>query len=942
MNLNHPAIRKTPALFLGALSLFAMQIRAEPLKVFILAGQSNMLGQGNVSPAGTKGTLEYTVANEPATYGFVGTGAGNWVVRSDVRIKNEGAAAAGLSVGFGSSATTIGPEVGFGHRMGDLYENRILIVKASWGGKDLAVDFRPPSSGGTTGFYYTAVLNAVNDAIANLPAYVPGYDPADGYEIAGFGWHQGWNDRVDAGKSAQYQVNMANFIRDMRTALGVPGLPFVIATSAMDGNGPETYSQVELAQRAMTNPYLTNPNPPDLYPDFVGSVSVVDCRSTYDGMKFWFPVEESPIDQGFHWNRNAKTYLNIGLAMADAMSSLAPGRCPSRLRAEGAPGGINLTWQNGLDTPSSVRILRNSVEIAAAAPASPAAFLDTTALPGIHDYEFIFTMPGDPCDPLSVAFDGGIANLAAFRSPGGIGLTWENTMPYSGIELRRNGTLLEASLPGSSTSYTDASPPASGLVTYSVVPTTGTASRTTTQINLAGPPTGNALVYEPFDYVIGGLNLRSGDSEVGLDGAWNANSLTPVTAGSLSFGALPVGGGKLSAFSAAQNRFGGSRPIRASALAENGFLNDGATVWFSFLAGLEEGTNRTNTRLAVALAAGPFGTGNADFFITGGTGVGVSISAGIPRAASFPAGSGSPVTASNNSPQSQVGQHGLIVGKITWGATAGAADTIQLYAPGTDLALPATPISTLSTTVDQSTFDTLTFRRGDKPILDEIRFGASYDDVIGAGNTPPTISAIVDQTIPSGGSTSALAFTVGGGESGPLTLSASSSNNTLVPGGNISLGGSGANRTVTVTPVSGFSGSSTITITADNGTATATQSFILTVTENFLSWATANSVSGGANDDSNGNGVKNLIEYALADGAAHGLLDGDTLTFTKRSAPFGADLTYAIEISSDLGTGDEWTVAETGVTQDAASISITFTPGSPQRRFARLKVLQNP
>jgi autotransporter-associated beta strand protein len=77
------------------------------------------------------------------------------------------------------------------------------------------------------------------------------------------------------------------------------------------------------------------------------------------------------------------------------------------------------------------------------------------------------------------------------------------------------------------------------------------------------------------------------------------------------------------------------------------------------------------------------------------------------------------------------GQSGLIVGKITWGA---ANDTIEIYRPGADLVLPATPISTLTTTVNQAAFDTITWARGDKVVMDEIRFGASYAAVIETGS----------------------------------------------------------------------------------------------------------------------------------------------------------------------------------------------------------------
>ena len=109
----------------------------------------------------------------------------------------------------------------------------------------------------------------------------------------------------------------------------------------------------------------------------------------------------------------------------------------------------------------------------------------------------------------------------------------------------------------------------------------------------------------------------------------------------------------------------------------------------------------------------------------------------------------------------------------------------------------------------------------------------------------------------------------------------------------IVFGGSGASRDVTVTPVSGLSGTATITIrVTDGGGLFAEDTFTLTVTDNYLSWATANSVTGGVNGDSDNDGVKNLVEYALVNGGERGVLSGNTITFTKRGGVYGSDLTY--------------------------------------------------
>ncbi|MBI5760277.1 MAG: hypothetical protein HZA46_17315, partial [Planctomycetales bacterium] len=104
------------------------------------------------------------------------------------------------------------------------------------------------------------------------------------------------------------------------------------------------------------------------------------------------------------------------------------------------------------------------------------------------------------------------------------------------------------------------------------------------------------------------------------------------------------------------------------------------------------------------------------------------------------------------------------------------------------------------------------------------------DDV---GNTPPTISNIADQSVNEDTPTSAVSFTIGDVETAAasLTVSGSSSDTTLVPNANIVFGGSGANRTVTVTPAANLFGSATITVTVtDANTGTVTDTFVLMVT----------------------------------------------------------------------------------------------------------------
>jgi hypothetical protein len=101
-------------------------------------------------------------------------------------------------------------------------------------------------------------------------------------------------------------------------------------------------------------------------------------------------------------------------------------------------------------------------------------------------------------------------------------------------------------------------------------------------------------------------------------------------------------------------------------------------------------------------------------------------------------------------------------------------------------------------------------------------------------------------------------------------------------------------------------------------------------------------VTGGPDGDDDKNGVKNLIEYALADGGGQGVFYGNTITFTKRGAPYGSNLTYIIETSETLAP-NSWSAAVThGPAELGSDISYTFVPTPPYRKFARLKVVQAP
>ena len=295
-----------------------------PVQVYILAGQSNMQGHGTVnvppdSRNGGKGTLEYLVRDAASAGQFRHTvnQNGDWRVRDDVWIWSLGRTG-GLSVGYGAGQDKIGPEFQFGHVMGDHVDNPVLLIKTAWGGKSLNKDFRPPSSGGEVGPYYTQMIQHIKEVLADIKKHMPSY-AGQGYMLSGFGWHQGWNDRIDQKANDAYEENMVNFIHDVRQELGVKNLPFVIAETGM--TGPE-----EKHPRALS--LMKAQADVARHKAFKGNVAFVGTKT------FWRPKERSPSGQGYHWNSNAETYFLIGDAMAWAMLDLEK---PSSLVAQPLP-----------------------------------------------------------------------------------------------------------------------------------------------------------------------------------------------------------------------------------------------------------------------------------------------------------------------------------------------------------------------------------------------------------------------------------------------------------------------------------------------------------------------------------------------------------------------------------------------------------------------------
>ena len=294
---------------------------AKPLKVFILAGQSNMEGHAAIS------TFDY-IGKDPLTAPILkemrnpdGTPrVCDKVWMSYLTGPYDGSAngegLGKLTGGFGARGDQptkdggkIGPEFTFGIYMEKELKEPILIIKTAWGGRSLNTEFRPPSAGPYTlpkeiqeqwdkhpqgahgipkaedrkkwrdekdaasGVFYRMMIEHVKQVLADPKRVCPEYDEKAGYELAGFVWLQGFNDMVDGqtypnGRYDEYSRLLAHFIRDVRKDLSAPKMPFVIGVMGVDGENNVNFRKAMAA-------------PADM-PEFKGNVVAVDTAPFWD------------------------------------------------------------------------------------------------------------------------------------------------------------------------------------------------------------------------------------------------------------------------------------------------------------------------------------------------------------------------------------------------------------------------------------------------------------------------------------------------------------------------------------------------------------------------------------------------------------------------------------------------------------------------------------
>ena len=148
------------------------------------------------------------------------------------------------------------------------------------------------------GKQYDGDIARAKKVLENLDTYYPG---AKSYEVAGFFWWQGDRDRYDPGHAAMYERNLVNLVKALRKDFNAPKAKFVCATLGQTEKGAEgNEGSILNAMFAL-----------EKNPEFKGGAATV----------YSHPLSMGGASNG-HYGSNAKTYMNVGLGMGEAMVEL--------------------------------------------------------------------------------------------------------------------------------------------------------------------------------------------------------------------------------------------------------------------------------------------------------------------------------------------------------------------------------------------------------------------------------------------------------------------------------------------------------------------------------------------------------------------------------------------------------------------------------------------
>ena len=350
--------KRTRLLFLPISAILALPLAAKelpdpdgkpadvskPVQVFIIMGQSNTLEMGRVK-GDKEGTLEHAVKKEQL-YSFMVDGAGEWTTRKDVRnVHVMGSGGPGKTREMRNAWLTvsggkIGIETGIGHQLGNALDAPVLILKSSIGNRSLGWDLLPPGSprhevettDRKTGKKITLVTPAYKDEV-RYPSWTKGevpdppkhnwhaglqyagdiarakkvlkdlgkyYPDATEYEVAGFLWWQGDKDRYNVAHSTMYEKNLHQLFKSLRKDFGAPKAKMVVATLGQTKKDTAKGNEKLIID---------------------GMFAFGDKHKGEASVVYTNPISMGSSSNA-HYGGNAKTYMNVGLAMGEAMVGL--------------------------------------------------------------------------------------------------------------------------------------------------------------------------------------------------------------------------------------------------------------------------------------------------------------------------------------------------------------------------------------------------------------------------------------------------------------------------------------------------------------------------------------------------------------------------------------------------------------------------------------------
>ena len=347
----------------------------KPVKVFIIMGQSNTLEYGAVekkepvlkikegatAPEQAKAKEKYekriakyeqdrsktlvSAIKNDGLYAFMVDATGQWTKRQDVRVthvmQSKGSMKLQRNDWLTVKGKAIGIDQGIGHQLGNYFDGPVLIIRSSIGNRGLGWDLLPPDSPsweveekdnrsgevrtmvyagykqspkkwekGTeaerikwyAGKQYDDDTANARTVLAEIGNYYPG---ATQYEIAGFFWWQGCKDRNNPAYFNRYEKHLCLLIDALRRDFNAPNAKFVAASLGEDERGVDNGGGKILEA-------IMNIADASKHPEYKGCVAGV----------YTHPLTIPAGGSCSHYGGSAKTYMNVGLSMGEAMVDL--------------------------------------------------------------------------------------------------------------------------------------------------------------------------------------------------------------------------------------------------------------------------------------------------------------------------------------------------------------------------------------------------------------------------------------------------------------------------------------------------------------------------------------------------------------------------------------------------------------------------------------------